>query len=357
MSSTNKSPWFLRVSGKEQTFFAKRLAFLVKAGVPILDSLKLIQRQSKSNSKKKILESLIEDVSNGQYLHVSLEKFRHIYGNFAINVIRVGEMSGILDDNLNYLAEEMKKRRMLKRKVIGALVYPAIIMVATFLITGLLMVFIFPKILPIFRSLNVTLPVTTIALIAVSNFLKVHGLWVILGILLFPFFLIFIRKNERVAFWLDYALLYTPVAGSIAQHYQLANICRTLGLLLKSDVKVVEGFNIAADTTNSRPYGSAMRELATHVMRGEKIADHLVKYPNLFPDLVTQMVGIGEQTGRLSETLLYLSDLYETEVDEAVKNLSSVLEPILMVFMGVIVGFVAVSIITPIYQVTQNINP
>ena len=356
-SALSTNNLFLRVSGKEKIFFAKRLAFLVRAGVPILEGLTILRAQAKSRSKKIILDQIIKDVSNGQYLHISLGKFRKIYGDFAINVIRVGEMSGVLDENLNYLAEELKKRRLMKRKVLGALVYPAIIVLATFLITGMLMVVVFPKILPIFQSLNVKLPFTTLALIAISNFLKVYGLWVLLAVLLLPFLIMFLRRNKKIAYALDYSILYMPVAGNIAQNYELANLCRTLGLLLRSDVKVVDALNIAAETTGGRPYAFALKELSQHVMRGEKIALHLGKFTSLFPDLMVQMIGIGESTGRLSETLIYMADLYEDEVVEIVKNLSSVLEPILMVIMGVIVGFVAISIITPIYQVTQNIHP
>lgn len=347
-----------RFSVKEQTLFAKRLSFLVKAGVPILESLQMLRRQTKSKSHGRIFDTVIADVSGGKFLSTSLGKFEHIFGNFAVNIIKVGETSGILSQNLNYLADELKKKQALRRKVIGALVYPIFITIATLGVTIMLTAYIFPKILPIFKSLHVALPLYTRILIFTSGAIRSYGLlmlgaMIVVGIALW----LLIKKVKNAHVLVDRFVLKIPIVGAIALGYNMTNFCRTFGLLLKSGVPVVEALSITADTTPNLVYKKEFHSMARNVMRGEKISKHLEKYPRLFPDILTQMIAIGEATGNLSETLLYISELYENEVEDLTKNMSSSIEPVLMIFMGIIVGFVAISVITPIYAITQNLRP
>lgn len=346
----------LRVPIQEQVIFSRHLAVMAKAGLPLIDSLKMIQKETKSKAMLKILDQLIKDVSNGQFLSASLAKFQDVFGDLFINIIRVGESAGILSENLNYLADELKKKQELKRKVIGALIYPAVVLVATFGITGLLTIFIFPKILPVFSSLNVPLPVTTKILIAISNLLTNYGplIVAILAILLAIAFLLL--RVKKIRFYFDYALLYVPIFGKIFRDVSLSNFCRTLGLTLKSGVKVVEAISITAGSIPNLAYKAQLVQAAEEVKKGETMASHFIKTKHLFPSIVSQMISVGETAGNLSETLLYLSEFYESEVGEATKNLSNVLEPALMVLMGVIVGFVAISIITPIYEVSRSVG-
>jgi len=348
--------FFLRVPLQEQVVFARHLAIMAKSGMPLLDSLVMLQKQTKSRSLAKILKKVSVDVSNGQFLSASLEQFSEVFGPLFINIIRVGEASGILSENLNYLAEELKKKKEMRSKVIGAMVYPMVILVATFGITGLLTVFIFPKILPVFTSLNVKLPVTTQILIKVSNLLTNYGGYVVLIFMASVFFFVMLLKIRAIKYVYHTIILHTPIVGKLIKAVNLTNMCRTLGLTLKSGVQVVEAINITADSLSSMVYQKEIRAIAVELTRGEAIAVHLMKYPSLFPPMVAQMVMVGETTGNLSETFLYLSEFYEGEVNDFTKNLSNVLEPLLMVVMGVIVGFVALSIITPIYQVTQTLQ-
>lgn len=347
----------LRVPIQDQILFARHLAVMAKAGLPLLESLKLIQKESRSRAMLKILDQVIKDVSNGQFLAASLERYEKVFGSLFINIIRVGESAGILSENLNYLADELKKKSELRKKVIGAMIYPSVIMVATFGITGLLTIFIFPKILPIFKSLNVKLPFTTRALIWLSNFLTHSGGWVVLGFLGFVSVIWLTGQIKAVRYVYHWILLKLPVFGGISKGVNLANFCRTLGLTLRSGVKVVEAIEITGDSLSNVVYRKHVLAIAETVRKGDSITVYLNKQKRLFPIVVTQMVSVGETAGNLSETLLYLSDFYEGEVDDTTKNLSSVLEPLLMVTMGAVVGFVAISIITPIYEVTQNISP
>ena len=196
---------FTKLSLKDQVLFTKRLAFLIRADVPILESLKMMQRQTRSRARAKILDKVVEDVSNGQYLSASLSRYNNTFGEFAINIIKVGEEGGILDKNLEYLAEELKKRHELKKKVIGAMIYPIFITVATLGITGIITTYVFPKIMPIFNSLGANLPPTTRLLIAMSNFLVHYGIFVIFGVIAAGILLILAYKNLANLF-LNYIL-------------------------------------------------------------------------------------------------------------------------------------------------------
>jgi len=329
---------------------------MVKTGMPILASLQLLKKQASSKTMKKIINQIIDDVSNGQFLSTGLERFKNIFGDLFINVIRVGEASGILYENLNYLADELQKNQNLKKKIKGALIYPAIIAVTTIGIIGFLTVYIFPKILPVFKSLKITLPITTRVLIAISEFLVAYGFYVIIGLIIFIISLWLIFKIKAIKHAATRFLLVLPLAGRLSKHYNISNFCRTLGLLLRSDIKVVEAINITSATVSNLIYKEQIGEIATGVSRGEEISRYLIGRPDLFPPMVGEMISIGEKTGNLSDTLLYLSEFYENDVDDVTKNLSSILEPILIVVMGVLIGFVALSIITPIYSVTQGLK-
>lgn len=347
----------VRFSVKEQTMFAKRMSFLVKAGVPLIECLTLIRTQTASQKKSLIYAEIIEDVNNGLFLSTSLSRRGNLFGEFAVNLIRVGEESGILSQNLTYLADELEKKEILRRKVIGALVYPAVITVATLGITGVLTMYIFPKILPVFSSLHVALPLSTRVLIRISEFMNKNGLLCFVGLAAFVFlFSIAKKKIPRVRYLSDGLTLRLPLFGRMLQSYNLANFCRTLGLLLQSGIQVTQAFEMTVETTGNLVYKIAYKEILADVTRGLPISTALAKHGKLFPDLLTHMVAIGETTGNLSTALSYLAEMYEGEVEEMTKNLSSAIEPVLMVTMGVLVGFIAVSIITPIYEITQNLH-
>lgn len=348
---------FARFPIREQTLFAKRLSFLVQAGVPVLESMHIIRDQMGTRGTRYVFDRIILDVSGGKYLSSGLERFRRLFGDFTINLIRVGESSGVLAQNLSYLAEELRKKEMLRRKVLGALVYPIFIVIATLGITALLTAYIFPKVLPIFSSLNVTLPITTRILIVVSGFLQSYGL-IIVGALIAALIGITIlhRRVPAARFFTDRVLLRLPIAGRISKSYNMANFCRTFGILLKSGMAVTDSLIVVGDTTRNMFYSRQCVAISKRVRGGEQISKYLSEHPKIYPPIMTHMIAVGERTGKLSDTLLYLSDLYESEVEDQTKNLSSVIEPALMVIMGLVVGFVAVSVITPIYEITKGLQ-
>jgi type IV pilus assembly protein PilC len=352
-----KSSSFFKMSLKEQTFFIKRLSFLLKAGIPILESLTMIREQTRQKSLVAILDTVIKDVSSGHTLSASLGKFHKIFGDFSINIISFGESAGILSDNLTYLAEELKKKNNLQKKVKGAFIYPAVVTLATLGITGFLMVYLFPKILPVFSSLHMTLPLSTRIIMALSNFLIHHGLALIICIIIFILAFIFtLKKVPTFRFYFDKFLMKIPMIGEVIKHYNLANTTRTIGLLLKSGVTFGETLAITTKVSGNLVYKREFEAMSEAINRGERVSVYLAKNRDLFPEVLTQIISVGERSGNLSNSFIYLSELYENEVEEFTKNISNLIEPALMIFMGVLVGFIAISIITPIYSITQNLH-
>ncbi len=347
-----------KLSTRDQIFFIKRLSFLIKAGIPILESISIIREQTKRGFYKRILDSIIIDITNGQYLSTSLQKFQKSFGDFSINIIAFGEATGILSENLEYLAEELRKKHELKRKIVGAMIYPIIILLATLGITAFLMLFLFPKITPIFQSMGADLPLSTRIVMSVSVFLKNSGLFVMgLFIVVIIFVSILVKKSNKIKYFSDALLLKTPVVGKVVRQYNLSNSTRTIGLLLKSGITISDTLPIASKTTSNEVYKKEFNSIGGIVNKGEKISTYLKTKPKYFPPILTQIIAVGERSGNLSNSFIYLSEIYESEVDDFTKNLSSMIEPFLMIFMGLLVGFIAISIITPIYSITSHLTP
>ncbi len=346
-----------RLSLQEQTLFAKRMSLLVKAGVSIFESIAMIAKGTASKSKRMMFEQIAQDIANGQYLSKSLAKFRKTFGDFAINIIYVGETTGTLSDNLRYLATEIEKKRRLKAKITGALVYPIVIMIAALGVSGLMTAYLFPKLMPIFKSLNVTLPITTRALLYLSNFLINYWHYLILGIIAAIVAFILALRLKLFHIFVNALTLKMPLVGTLFKNYHIVNMCRTFGILFKSQVRILEAVEITANTCGNLIYKKAIMDLRDAVIKGGNISKYLETKPKLFPSTLCQMIYIGETTGNLSDALLYLGEIYEAELDEQTKRLSSIIEPLTMIIMGFLVGFIAISIITPIYEVTQHLNP
>jgi len=346
-----------KLSIGDQANFAKRLAFLIRADVPILESLRMIKKQTKSATRSEVFEQVIADVSNGQFLSASLARYKNTFGNFAINIIKVGEEAGILDSNLEHLAEELKKRQELKKKIMGAMLYPVFVTAATIGVTVLITVYIFPKLMPIFESLGANLPITTRILMGTSALLISYGAYILLALIALTIGTIFMyKKIQPFSFAVNRLTLGVPIFGRLYQSYHMANFCRTFGLLLNCQLGIITAVNITADATTNSLYKREIHSLSDEISRGKKISVYLENRLGLFPEMVPQMVAIGETAGNLGHTLLYLSDYYENDVADITKNLSNSLEPIMLVVMGIIVGFVAVSVISPIYELTQSIG-
>lgn len=345
-----------RISLQEKILFCRHLAIAIKSGMTLIDSLKMIRNQAQTRGLKKILDSLIKDISGGNFLSKGLERFYGAFGELFISVIKVAEASGTLPENLNYLAEELKKRHEIIVKVRNSMIYPAIIMVVTIVIATSMMIFVFPKLLPIFTSLKVELPLTTKILIAIAKFLSAYGIPVLIGVVVLVIAVRLFMKIGGFKFFAHEILIYLPLFGRIVIDVNTVNTSRTLSLLLKSGVGIVEAIEITGKTLTNVVYQRHLHAAADMVRRGEFLSKYFTSRSKYFPSIFTNMVAVGENTGNLTQNLDYLSEYYENEVDEFLKNLSSIVEPILLIFMGVVVGFIALSFITPIYKITQGVR-
>lgn len=349
------NPFSTRVPTQDKINFVRHLAMIIKAGVPMFDGLRIIQRQTESKVLKKIIERIIIDVTNGRFLADSLESHKKLFNHFFVSIIRVGEASGTLATNLLYLADEMEKSKDLRNKVRAALIYPVIVLVMTIVIVGLLMFFVFPKVIPVLQGLNVPLPLPTRILIGFSQFLTQYGFLVLGAIVLLALLGRFVIWKLQPVQYAAYRLAFlVPVFSSLTVDLSMANFSRVLGILLKSGSKIVESLETTSRTFDNLVYRRYLQQAADQMRKGEEFARTLEKYPQVFPPLLSGLIEVGERTGNLQENLEYLAEYYSKEAEVKVQGLTTVLEPLLLLFMGLVVGFVAISIIVPIYQISSG---
>ena len=347
---------FFRLSLKDKMLFARHMEMMTRSGMQVLEALEVLKKQTVSKPFIKVLDSLIADVRNGHYLSVAMERFGNLFGDFFVNLVRVGESSGTLSENFKYLSIELQKKSELQKKIRGAMAYPIIILCATLGVTSIMSFMIFPKILPVLKSLNVTLPITTRVFIALSEFMFAYGVWVFLLLIAgFIGFLMAIRVPPIRMRW-HHLILRLPLIGRMSVYVNTVTLARTLNLLLRGGVKIVQALDITSATLSNVVYRQKVREIAQAVQRGETMSKSMIADPELFPATFSQMAAVGENTGKLDETLVFLADFYEGELDGATKSFSNVLEPVMLLLMGGVVVFVAIAIITPIYSISQTLG-
>jgi len=348
---------FENVSDQEKIDFARHLAIIIKAGIPLYDGLLIVRKQSQSPRLIKIIDQLSRDVSNGLFFADSLERYHQAFGDFFISVVRVGEASGTLAQNLLYLSDETKKRRDLNRKVKSAMVYPIIILVATLGVTAFLAFFVFPKLLPMLTGLGAKLPASTLLLMSMISFLTNYGIACIVGLIaIVILFRYLLRHVNPFRYAMHTIILNTPTLSTLSISLNMVNFSRIFSLLLKSGVKIAEALTITGKTFDNLVYRKFIEEAAAEIGRGGALAPFLEQKAKLFPPFVTGMIQIGEATGNLNENLVYVSEYYEEEVSYRLDSLTTIIEPVMLLLMGAMVGFVAISIITPIYSISSNIS-
>jgi type IV pilus assembly protein PilC len=352
-----KLGFFDSLSTQDKIDFARHLSIVIKAGLPIYKGLDIIRSQTSSKVLKKIIEQVQVDVNNGRFLADALAQYQDQFGDFFVNIIRVGESSGTLAQNLLYLADELRKSKALSSKVKSAMVYPLVILTATIGVTGFLTFFVFPKLLPVLQGMKVKLPASTVALISTVNFLQKYGVITAIVTMVFIFLIrMLVKKVTAVRYMVHMMILYIPAVGALSTTINMTNFTRVLGLLLKSGVKIVTALDITANTFDNLVYRRAIQEANEEVRKGSQLASYLSTRKHLFSALLTGMIMVGETTGNLEENLAYLSTYFEDEVDEKLRGMTSLLEPLMLLLMGALVGFVAISIITPIYSMSSGVK-
>ncbi len=354
-SLLDKISSFSTISSTEKVLFAQELAALVNAGVPISQSLAMLEKQIKNKRFQKIVGDLSKDVEGGTSLAKALAKNDKVFSPLFISMVNSGEIGGTLDKALNELSVQMTKDRELVSKIKGAMVYPTVIFVGMVGALIFMLVTIIPTLQDMFDQLGGELPATTQSLIFLSKAFTNYGIItaaVIASIVYgFRYALYHVTPFRRL---MHQVLLKTPIFGGLSIKLNVARICRTLSSLLASGVSVVEALQIIADSTQNLLFKEAIAKTAEKVGNGSSIAENLKGY-KIFPSLVPQMIAVGEETGSTDTILGKIADFYDSEVDNITKNLSTLLEPMIMIIIGIMVGYVIMAIITPIYSMTNMI--
>ena len=353
----NKKPLFLYISLEDKILFCKNLSMLLKSGITLTESLNILKENTKSKTFKYILSIAIEDVQRGQYLSTSFSKFKNVLGEFFIEIIKIGELTGTLAENLEKLEQEFKKIESLKRKTITVLIYPAFIIVTMIIMMLLLLYFVFPKITPIFENLGVNLPLPTRIFLAISNFVTKNGLYIFVGIFVLLFLFNFSLRYRLFRYFFHSTLLKIPIISNLVKNYTLAEFSRILALLLGSGIKIVESFEICAKSINNEIYKKIFKEAADFVTAGHSLHEFFEKHPNLFFYNFIKMIEIGEKTGNLEKNLQYLTKNLEENVDIFLERFVNILEPLILVVIAIFIGFMAISILLPIYELSEKLQP
>lgn len=348
---------FSRVTLMDKVLFVKHLGTMLKSGISLNEGLEVISEQTTSQKFKKIVYQILDKVKAGQSLGMALSRFPKVFDPLFFNIVKVGEESGTLEGNLEYLGNELEERLELRRKVKAAAFYPAIILIATFGLGLVLAYFVLPKITRLFSTLSFELPLTTRILLSAADAIENHGVWILIGIAaVIVGFKVLISQPLVKPFW-HWLVIQSPVVGGIIVNYNLVMMNRTLSILLKSGLTIDYAISITSETTTNLVYQKKLKEALPQIEKGKRLSDILSKVKQskrrpLFSLLVIKMISVGEKTGRLDESFSYLAEYFGKEVDNSTKNLTTILEPILLLFVGLMVGFIAISVISPIYQVT-----
>lgn len=346
---------YLGVPQLEIITFVHLLTVMVKAGLSLSKSLDALSKQTTNARFAKVIGAINIDVAKGNSFADSLARHPDVFDDLFVNMVRVGELSGTLDTILELSAEQMRKDYDLKSRVKGAMMYPSVILLVMLAVGVVVMVYIIPKLTVIFISMNVELPASTKLLIGTSNLLTNHGLAMIGAVLVLGYlFRIFLRSNAGIKIF-DKIILKLPIFGDISKKINIARFARTTSSLIKGGVSISTALKTVSKTLSNYYYKESIRIAAEKIEKGDTLKDILERTENLYSPLVLQMIEVGEETGSLDSILMDLAEFYEGEINETTKNLSTIIEPILMVMMGVAVGFFAISMIQPMYSIGDAI--
>lgn len=354
---TSEISLFGKVSLVDILAFTKHVSLMLKSGIPLPESIQIMEKQTSRIVFKKLLFKLHQEIANGQPLHKALAQFPHVFDAFYVNLIKVAEESGSLEKNLDYLATHLKKQHEFAGKVKGALLYPSIVL-GVAIITGIgLSVFVLPKLIDLFASLDTELPMSTKILLFFAQMMKDFGIFLFGGTIISFAFLRWAITTRFVKPHWHFLLLSLPVLGVFMQNIELASMFRNIGTMLGVGVHISTALNAQLETTTNMVYKNYLSEMKKGVEKGKSIDETLSKTNRKFmPLIAVRMIGVGEKTGKLDEIFVYLGDYFEDEVDDTSKNLSTILEPIILIVVGLIVAFIAISIIGPIYQFTGSVK-
>src|SRR5688572_1752713 len=343
------------IQTRDIVIFTRQFATIINSGLPLVQSLDILAKQSENKGLRKVIEEILYDVESGQTLADAIGKHPKVFTDLYKNMVAAGEAGGILDTILLRLATFLEKADALKRKIKGAMIYPAVIFSVAGMAVTVLLLFVIPTFQTMFESAGVPLPGPTLFVVGMSKFLQAY--WWAIGIAIVAFIVLLKQyyKTPGGQLNLDRVMLHLPVLGNLQRKAAIARFTRTLGTLVSSGVSILDGLEITARTSGNRVIHDAIMESRASIAGGETISEPLKK-SGVFPPMVVQMINVGEQTGGLDEMLTKIADFYDEEVDAAVEALLAAMEPIMIVFLGVVVGGMIIAMYLPIFDMMNAVG-
>jgi len=347
---------FNGVKLNEKIIFTKNLSGMLKAGLPLSRALQVLEKQTTNVYFKRVINAVLDNIDKGGTFSDGLAKFPKVFSPLFVSMVRSGEESGGLPTALSEIGINLEKTYGLNRKIKSAMMYPSVIISAIFLIGILMFIYVVPTLTKTFKELNVQLPWSTRLVIGISDLLANHLVFVVLGLLVLVLIGIVVFKNEKTRKMIDYASVRVPVLGVLLQEVNSARTTRTMSSLLASGVSIGRAISITEEVLQNFYYKQILKEVETVVQKGGSISSVFKKNTKLYPVMVGEMMEVGEETGKLSDMLSDIALFYEGEVDAKTKDLSTIIEPVLMIFIGAAVGFFAISMLTPMYSIMDSIK-
>jgi len=344
-----------RIKTRDIVIFTRQFATMINSGLPLVQCLSILAAQTDNVKLKSIINSVRVDVEAGNTLADSLKKFPKIFSNLFVSMIQAGEAGGILDTIMLRLSEYLEKNDAIVRKIKGAMIYPAVVFTAAIGCVAILLIFVIPIFAKMFEDMNMELPLPTQIVVNLSDFLIGYWWLILLAVVGGIFGLKAYKKTDKGELVIDSFMLKVPVLGDLIRKSAVARFTRTLGTLISSGVSILQGLEVTARTSGNRVVHDAIMNSRASIAGGETITKPL-KEAEVFPPMVIQMINVGEQTGGLDSMLIKIADFYEEEVDTAVEALTAALEPVMIVFLGIIVGGMVVSMYLPIFDLITKMH-
>jgi type IV pilus assembly protein PilC len=352
----NISLSFLKnVKTQEKINFARNLGSMITAGLALSRALNVMERQAKNGEMKRILIELQKSISEGKTLSQSMSSFKKVFSSLFISMVSAGEQSGSLAESLRIVGTQMDKTYSLQRRVRGAMMYPCIILFVMVIVAVLMLTFIVPTLMKTFTELSVDLPAPTRFVLFISNTLRDQGIFVLLGIIALVIGFIMFRRTDKGKKIIHYSVLKVPVIGNIIKEVNSARTARTLSSLLNAGVDVVESMRITSEVIQNVYYKDILIKAQSAIEKGDPISKIFTENEKFYPIFLGEMMNVGEETGKIGEMLLGVAVFYEEDVDQRTKDMSTIIEPFLMVFIGAAVGFFALAMISPMYSLVNVI--
>ncbi len=344
-----------KVTGKDVVIFTRQLSTMIDAGLPLVQSLEILSDQQENATFKKILREIRSDVETGTTFADAMKKHPTVFDNLYCNMVEAGELGGILDTILNRLAAFMEKNMALKKKVKGAMTYPIICLCISFVVLAVMLIFVVPVFQKMFADFGSALPAPTQMVVNMSDFAK-HNFHFIIGAIIAAIFALKkVYKTEKGREKIDELLLKMPIVGTLLRRVAVAKFSRTLGTMLQSGVPILDSLNVVARTSGNKVVEKAVFRVTDSISEGRAIAEPLAE-TGVFPGMVVQMINVGEATGALDVMLTKIADFYDEEVDQAVENLTAAIEPLMMVFLGGMIGGLVVAMYLPIFSMAGAVG-